>query len=144
MTASTLDDHVEHRQVEPPSNRRFALTVGSILFALAAVRLVMGRTGALTGGMMAVAVLLIAAGIVAPKMLGPVNRAWMKTGYLMASVVNPLFMFVIFTLVFTPVALVTRLAGRDILQLRRGRTQDGYWFAREPGEGTRDRLNDQF
>lgn len=76
---------------------------------------------------------VLAAGLaaVAPGVLAPLNRAWFRLGGLMAAIVNPIVLGLIFFGLLTPVALVGRLFGRDELGLRR-QARDSYWISRLP------------
>jgi hypothetical protein len=56
----------------------------------------------------------------------------MKFGELLNRVVSPIVMGVIFFAVFTPVAIVMRLAGRDALARGYERAAPSYWKRREP------------
>lgn len=62
--------------------------------------------------------LLAAWGVIAPLTLRPVYRAWMTFGLLMSRVTTPLVLGLVFYLVFTPVALARRLAGKDSMTRR--------------------------
>jgi Saxitoxin biosynthesis operon protein SxtJ len=64
--------------------------------------------------------------------LAPANRAWMRFGLALNRVVSPLVIGLIFFAVFTPVAVVMRLAGRDALKLRFERAAPSYWVRRDP------------
>lgn len=45
------------------------------------------------------------------------NRAWFKFGLALGLIINPIIMGIIYFLIFTPVALICRLIGRDELTL---------------------------
>lgn len=63
------------------------------------------------------AVLLVLA-LLAPSKLRLANLLWAKLGLLLARIVNPVVKFAISLVSFIPAALVMRLAGRDVLNLR--------------------------
>lgn len=124
---------VEHGTVKQSSDRGFGLTVGGILVAIGAVRWwwfdpSAWSTAAFVGGGGA----LMLAAIVTPSALAPLNRAWTRLGELMARVVNPIILFLMFVTVFVPTAVVLRLKGRDALGLRRDGKQSSYWVVRTP------------
>ena len=48
----------------------------------------------------------------------PLNKAWMRLGFLLGVIINPIVLGLIFFLLFTPIALLMRLFGRDELRLR--------------------------
>ena len=47
----------------------------------------------------------------------PLNKLWMKFGIFLAMIVNPIIMGIIFFGIFTPIAILMRLSGRDELRL---------------------------
>jgi Saxitoxin biosynthesis operon protein SxtJ len=144
MTAAAHETYVEYRSVDPPSDRRFGLTVGILLLALVGARWALGRFGSADVALMIVAGLLLTLAIVAPRALSPINRAWMRLGFLLAAVVNPVVMAVMFALVFAPIAIVTRAAGRDVLKMKRTPASKSYWASAEASGDAAARLKDQF
>ena len=90
--------------------RRFGLTVGIAFLVLAAIVVWRGHAGpargmAVLGGALAVS------GLVIPRALRPVDAAWMKLAELLSKVTTPIFMGIVYYLVFTPVGLVRRALG---------------------------------
>lgn len=63
--------------------------------------------------------LMLCLALVAPKSLSGLNRAWFRLGLLLGALVTPLVLGLIFFVLLTPVACVTRLFGRDALRMRR-------------------------
>ena len=84
-----------------------------------------------------------AVSLVAPDILTPLNRAWMKFGALLHRIVSPVVLGVLFFVVITPFGLVMRLFRRNLLGLRREAT-DSYWVNREPPGPKPDSLTNQF
>ena len=76
--------------------------------------------------------LLLFFGLVAPANLTRLNRFWMRLGGVLAAVVNPVIMALLFYVVFTPLALLMRLAGKRPLRLARDAGAASYWLPREP------------
>ncbi len=96
--------------VPMPSDRKFGWTF-AVLFLLA---------GALSHPwLMAVGAAFALVTLTRAHWLAPVKHAWMRFGELLNRIVSPVVMAVIFFAVFTPVAIVMRLAGRDALARRR-------------------------
>jgi hypothetical protein len=60
--------------------------------------------------------------LAAPRMLGPVHRAWMAVGAVLGAINTRILLAAMFYLVMVPVGLVMRLAGRD--PMRRARRDD--------------------
>ena len=121
--------------------RRFGLTVGGAFLALAAL-LWWRHHPTRTTVAAVLGALLVLAALAAPGRLGPVYRAWMALGHAISRVTTPIFLGVVYFLVFTPVALVRRATGRNALMHRE---QDGgFWIGRTPGPGPRSDLRRQF
>ena len=120
--------------------RKFGLTVG-IAFLVLAVLLHFWRhkeaAAAITG---TCGVVLLAAALVIPTRLGPLERAWMGLAHAISKVTTPIFMGIVFYLVMTPIGLAMRLFGRRALVRRE---QDGgFWVA--PASGGRSDMERQF
>jgi hypothetical protein len=127
--------------LSPAEGRKFGLTVGGAFLVLTAILWWRGRTG-VAPYFGALGGLLVAAGLVVPTMLGPVNRAWMGLAHLISKVTTPIFMGIIYFVVFTPVGVGMRLAGRRTLVHQP--QSHGFWRDREPGKPDPSRMERQF
>ena len=123
----------------PRELRRFALAVGGAFALLGALLLWRGRGAGWV--LLLVGVALVAAGVVAPRRLGPVQRGWMRVALAISRVTTPIFMGIVYFLVLTPTGLVMRLAGRRPLARLPDATT--FWVDRPPGERKGD-LTRQF
>jgi O-antigen/teichoic acid export membrane protein len=52
----------------------------------------------------------------APTALRPVYRGWMRFGLFMSRIMTPIVLGIVFFLVFTPVALIIKLLGKDAMR----------------------------
>ena len=68
--------------------------------------------------------------IINAKVLLPLNKLWMKFGILIGMIVSPIVLGIIFFGIFTPIAILMRLAGRDELHLR-FKKKKTYWINRK-------------
>ena len=48
----------------------------------------------------------------------PLNKLWMRFGLLLGMIVSPIVLGIIFFVLFTPIAMLMRLSGRDELRLK--------------------------
>ncbi len=92
---------------------------------------------------------LVAAGFLAvalirPAVLAPLNRLWMKFGLLLAAIINPIVLGILFFLVFTPMAFIARLVGKDFLRLKKQPEAKSYWIVRDPPGPEPVSMKDQF
>ena len=70
-----------------------------------------------------------------PSLLKPLNSAWIKLGEILGRVIAPIVMFLLFFIIVTPIGLLVRLFGKDLLKIKF--TKDSsYWIKREKNIGT--------
>jgi hypothetical protein len=125
-----------------PSNRSFGF-VFTAFFALVGAWSWWGG-GSIYPWSFALALAMLATALVAPQVLTPFNRAWMKLGELLHPIANFIVLGAIFYLIFLPVGLAMRLAGRDALRRRFDRAAKSYWVPREPPGPDPSGLPNQF
>lgn len=113
-----------------PSNRKFGGVIAGALALLALHALWKDHsTRAAIFAVLSASFALFA--LVAPGLLAPLNRLWMAFGLLLGKIVSPLVLGLIFMILITPVALATRLFGRDVLRMKK-RKVPSYWVERDP------------
>ena len=120
--------------MSPAEGRRFGLTVGVAFAVLGGVAWWRGhpRLAAVLSGLGGV---LILAGLVVPHLMGPVQRAWMGLAHAISRVTTPVFMGLVYFVVFAPVGLLMRALGRNPLGAPAG-SDGSYWVTRSAaGEG---------
>ena len=66
----------------------------------------------------ALAAAFVLPALLAPGSLRPVYRGWMRFGLFMSRVMTPLVLGIVFFLIFTPVALVLKVIGKDAMRRR--------------------------
>lgn len=113
-----------------PSDRSFGITFAVVSALLGGWLAWKGSAGARFAFAAAAAFLLAA--LAYPRVLHPLNAAWMRFGLLLNRVVSPLVMGVIYFALLTPVAAFMRLRGRDALRRRYDAGAASYWIIREP------------
>ena len=94
--------------------------------------------------LIAIAAAFLAIALLRPNILAPLNRMWTKLGLLMAMVVSPILLGLLFLVVVTPTGLLMRLSGKDPLRLRDNSGADSYWIIRQPPGPRRRPMKDQF
>lgn len=117
--------------------RKFAaiMTVIPGLFAALAWYRNRELVSAIVGG---ISCFFLLAGVVAPRALAPVERAWLWLGESIGKVVTPIILILAYMLVITPMGILVRLLGKDLLDLRIDRSSQSYWREVEKdGPGTR-------
>ena len=122
---------MDHANIELPSNRKFGLFF-TLIFLIAAIYFYLYDHEILSYifGLLVVTFLVIS--IYNPKVLAPLNIIWMRFGFLIGKIISPIVMGVIFFGIFTPLAIIMRLFGRDELNLRY-KKNDSDWVKRKQG-----------
>jgi len=128
--------------VKSSSNRTFGL-VFFVVFAIVSVWPVLFGNP-LRWWSTPIAAAFLAVAFIVPGWLAPLNRLWTKLGLLMHKVVNPVIMGLLFFVAITPMALVLRLLGKDLLRLKRDPQATTYWIDRTPPGPSADSMRRQF
>ena len=63
------------------------------------------------------------------------NKIWYKFGILLGSIVSPIIMAIVFFLVVTPIGIIMRLIGKDVLNLKY-RDYRSYWIEKTDPKST--------
>ena len=69
-------------------------------------------------------------GILNSKILTPFNNIWMKFGEVLGLVIAPIVMAVVYFIILTPISLIVRLSGKDLLGLKFNKSKSTYWIKR--------------
>jgi saxitoxin biosynthesis operon SxtJ-like protein len=109
--------------------RKFGLTLGAAFAAFTLLLWWRGKHVALDVTA-TLAVLLLTAAIVLPARLVVVERAWMRVAELMSAVTTPIFLGIVYYLVFTPIGVAMRLFGRQ--PMRHADVNGSLWITRDP------------
>jgi hypothetical protein len=75
-------------------------------------------------------------GVLNSKFLTPLNKLWFKFGILLGSIVSPIVMGAVFFIVVTPVGLIMRLLGKDLLRINKNKAISTYWINRDKQKTT--------
>ena len=129
-------------QVTDAQARKTALVVAAVLLLIAAWNLYRGRMTvvAVTGG---VGVALVLTGLLVPPLARRFHVFWMKVAAVLGYVNSRVLLTLMYYGVFTPYALVSRLARRDPLR-RRGAKRESYWTERKATRQTKEQFERLF
>jgi len=85
------------------------------------------------------ALIFFVLGILNSKFLTPLNKLWMKFGIFLGSIISPFVMGVVFFMVVTPIGLIMRFLGKDLLRIKKSKFVSTYWISREKQSNTMKR-----
>ena len=84
--------------------------------------------------------IFIILGLLNSRILTPLNKVWFKFGLFLGKIISPLIMAIIFFLVVTPIGLIMRLVGKDVLNLKFN-TKKSYWIEKD---NLKSKMKNQF
>ena len=72
-------------------------------------------------------IIFLAISILIPNILLPLNKAWMKVGFILGTIISPLIIGLIFFVIFTPISFLFKIIRRDELRLKKTTNQSTHW-----------------
>lgn len=124
------------------SSRSFGLLIACFCFLLAGLSFWARGHAYVYWGV--AGALFLAVAIVMPRVLAPLKRLWLALGKLLHVVVNPVVLGLTYLLAIVPVGILTRIAGKDLLSVRKDAAAPSYWIRRPEGGPSAASLRDQF
>ena len=115
-------------EVELPSNRKFGFFF-TFVFAVAAAYFFYSVKMTWVYTFITSALIFMVVTLVKSDALLPLNKLWMRFGLLLGMIVSPIVLGVIFFGLFTPIAILMRLSGRDELRLKFSQ-KGSHWITR--------------
>ena len=86
-----------------------------------------------------ISVVFLILGLLNSKLLSPLNKIWIKFGEILGKIIAPLIMALVYFLILTPISLLVRVFGKDLLGLKYLKQQNSYWIKRKKEIGTMDK-----
>jgi hypothetical protein len=142
MEPATHERFAREQDAKIGSDRSFGIVMAAAFLLFAALN--WWHAGRVWPWFCALAVLFLAAALLWPAILRPLNRLWFRFGLLLHAVINPIIMGLIFYGAVLPTGLVMRALGRDLLRLKRSSATDSYWIVRQPPGPEPKTMKDQF
>lgn len=107
------------------SLRKFGITMGVAFFIIGLILIVKHKQ-------VPYPVLLISAGwfisaSIMPELLKPLYIIWMRLAFILSWINTRIILFIMFYLIFTPIGIVIRLFGTDLLKRKIDKAKSSYW-----------------
>jgi len=129
-------------KIDLPSNKKFGLVMGTLFlligFYCGKLEIFIASKFLLFSGLLFLIIAIIKADL-----LLPLNKLWMRLGFVLGMIVNPIVMAVIFFGLFTPISFMMRIFGRDELKLKMG-TSKSCWRLKDQKNSGPESFNFQF
>jgi hypothetical protein len=139
---SVTEGQRTEEDVRPGSDRNFGLVMAGAATGFGCLPLL--RLAAPHWWLLGVAVAFAVPALLAPRALYPLNYVWFRLGLLLHRVASPLVIGAVFFLCVTPIGLIMRLLGKDVLSLRRRADLASYWIVRDPPGPEPGTMTNQF
>lgn len=110
-------------------NRDFGLLTGTVLILLAGFLFL--KKGEISFYIVIPGLLLVFAGILIPRWLAPLRRAWEAIGAVLGKLNTYLILTIIYFILFVPLAWLLRLMGKDLLDRKIHPELKSYWVNKQ-------------
>ncbi len=123
--------------------KEFGITMAAVLAAIALFAFFKKREALLIGSCAAGGFFVFWA-LAYPPFLGPLQKIWMGLAVLIGFFMSRALLFILYFLAVTPIALVLRCMGKDLLSLKGVRGKETYWQDHENKEISREAYERQY
>lgn len=107
-------------------NRKFGYTVSIALLVLAAFHIFIKHHAAWWVGF-TIAIILLVCALVKPSLLNLLRLIWDKIGHILGIINTYILLTVFYFLILTPLGIIMRLFGKDILKVKQSAKLNSYW-----------------
>jgi len=126
----TLPKH----KIKIGSNRNFGIVFFIVFLVVSLWPLTYGEPVRIWSAIISLVFLFL--GLINSKLLTPLNKLWFKFGMILGAIIAPIVMGVVFFLVVTPIGLIMRIMGKDLLKKKYDKKKETYWIKRDKLVGT--------
>ena len=116
------------------SNRSFGLLFFIVFIVVGLWPITKGETANIY--LILISLFFLIFGLINSKILSPFNKAWIKFGEILGLIIAPIIMALVYFIILTPISLILRMFGKDLLGLKFMKKQDTYWIKRVKKLGT--------
>ena len=120
------------------SNRSFGIVFFIVFLLIAIYPLI--YTGEFRLWSLIISFIFLILGVFNSKILTPLNKLWFKFGIFLGKIVSPIIMGIIFFFVVTPIGILMRVFGKDVLNLKYNNNKS-YWIEKT---GPKSKMKNQF
>ena len=86
-----------------------------------------------------ISVIFLILGLLNSRLLSPLNNLWIKFGEMLGKIIAPIVMAGVYFLILTPISLLVRLFGKDLIEMKFSNDVKSYWIKRKKHLGTMDK-----
>ena len=116
------------------SNRSFGILFFIVFLAIGLWPLTKSENASYI--LISLSIIFLILGILNSNFLTPFKNIWIKIGELLGKVIAPIIMALVYFIILTPVSLVVRIWGKDLLGLKILKNKNSYWIRRKKELGS--------
>jgi multisubunit Na+/H+ antiporter MnhG subunit len=135
-------DEIKKIRSDRKALKDFGLTIGMILMIFGFLALWRGRS--IYPYFLAVGALFAVSGLIMPRILKIPNAIWMAFSVIIGFFMSRVILTILFYGVITPISVLTKVLGKDILDQKIDRTRPSYWIARQDRIKTKESYEKQY
>ncbi|MDC2970138.1 SxtJ family membrane protein [Candidatus Pelagibacter sp.] len=125
-------------EIKIGSNRSFGIVFFVVFLLIALYPLL--KESDLRIWSLVISFIFLALGLSNSNFLTPLNKLWFKFGLFLGKIISPLVMGFIFFAVVTPIGILMRILGKDLLNLKYNKKKS-YWIEKT---GPKSKMKNQF
>ncbi len=138
---SILEDIVKIRSTRKEL-REFGFTIGVALIVLAGLALWRGKSS--SACLFISGLIFTGFGAALPAVLKPLQKAWMAFSVVIGFFMSRVVLAALFYGIMTPLGLLTKCLGKDILDQRISKGRASYWRERPVGKKAKESYENQY
>lgn len=129
---------MKNNEIEISSNKSFGIVFAVVFFLIALWPII--NSNDIRIWSLIVSIIFLILGLMNSSILTPINKIWFRLGILLGNFIAPIVMGIIFFFVVTPIGLIMRLLGRDLIKLKKN-NENSYWTEKKD---TKSSMRKQF
>ncbi len=119
------------------SNRSFGILFFIVFLGFGLWPLTKNQT--INSVLITISIIFLILGVFNSKILSPFNNLWIKFGEFLGRIIAPIVMALVYFIILTPISLLVRVFGKDLLGLKFLKKQNSYWINRKKDLGKMDK-----
>ena len=124
---------MKNNEIKISSNKSFGIVFAIVFFLIALWPII--KSDDIRIWSLIVSIIFLILGIMNSSILTPLNKIWFRFGIFLGNFIAPVVMGIIFFFVVTPIGLIMRLLGRDLIKLKNN-NENSYWIEKKDAESS--------
>ena len=124
---------MKNNEIKISSNKSFGIVFAIVFFLIALWPII--KSDDIRIWSLIVSIIFLILGIMNSSILTPLNKIWFRFGIFLGNLIAPVVMGIIFFFVVTPIGLIMRLFGRDLIKLKKN-NENSYWIEKKDTESS--------